>query len=168
MQWFSGLKTVEEVKAHYRKLAMQHHPDRGGDTATMQEINAQYHTALKGMDRQQSKGADNETHTYYYNEYVEQSVMDKLAELLRIKADMTIMLIGRWLWVEFDKKPSREILDQVKAIKFMWHSKRSMWYWHPPTGQKTKYSGLPMENLAAAYGYKEYRGKAQSDEMVAA
>jgi hypothetical protein len=168
MNWFSGLTTVEEVKAHYRKLAMQHHPDRGGDTATMQDINAQYHAALKGMDRQTSKGADGETHTYYYNEYVEQSVMDKLAEVLRIKADMTIMLIGRWLWVEFAKKPDRAVLDQLKGIKFMWHSKRSMWYWHPPTGQRTKYSGLPMENLAAAYGYKEYKAKAQADEMVAA
>lgn len=34
----------EEIKAAYRKLASQHHPDRGGDTKTFQEIQAAYDT----------------------------------------------------------------------------------------------------------------------------
>jgi len=29
-----------EIKQHYRRLAMEHHPDRGGDTARLQMINA--------------------------------------------------------------------------------------------------------------------------------
>jgi len=29
-----------EIKLHYRRLAMEHHPDRGGDTARLQMINA--------------------------------------------------------------------------------------------------------------------------------
>ena len=32
----------EEIKRAYRKLASQHHPDRGGDTARFQEIQAAY------------------------------------------------------------------------------------------------------------------------------
>ncbi len=32
----------EVVKAAYRALAMKHHPDKGGDTATMQTINDAY------------------------------------------------------------------------------------------------------------------------------
>lgn len=31
--------TDAEIKIAYRRLAMQHHPDRGGDTETLQEIN---------------------------------------------------------------------------------------------------------------------------------
>ncbi|OPX56741.1 DnaJ domain-containing protein [Oceanospirillum multiglobuliferum] len=31
--------TFDEIKKQYRKLAMQHHPDRGGDQAKIQEIN---------------------------------------------------------------------------------------------------------------------------------
>jgi curved DNA-binding protein len=34
----------EEIKKAYRKLAAQHHPDRGGDTAKFQEIQAAYDT----------------------------------------------------------------------------------------------------------------------------
>lgn len=34
----------DEIKRAYRKLAAQHHPDRGGDTRTFQEIQAAYDT----------------------------------------------------------------------------------------------------------------------------
>jgi curved DNA-binding protein len=34
--------TQEEIKSAYRKLASKHHPDRGGDTATFQKIQAAY------------------------------------------------------------------------------------------------------------------------------
>ncbi len=32
--------THEEVKHQYRRLAMKHHPDRGGDTDRLQDVNA--------------------------------------------------------------------------------------------------------------------------------
>lgn len=34
--------TQDDIKKAYRKLAMQHHPDRGGDEAKFQEINTAY------------------------------------------------------------------------------------------------------------------------------
>lgn len=36
--------TPDEIKKAYRKLASQHHPDRGGDTATFQTIQSAYDT----------------------------------------------------------------------------------------------------------------------------
>jgi DnaJ-class molecular chaperone len=36
--------TAEDIKKAYRKLASQHHPDKGGDTAKFQEIQAAYDT----------------------------------------------------------------------------------------------------------------------------
>lgn len=40
--FFDAIHTLDDLKAAYRKLAMQHHPDMGGDTETMQCINAEY------------------------------------------------------------------------------------------------------------------------------
>ena len=37
----------EQLKAAYKKLAVQHHPDRGGNTEVMKDINAAY-DSLKG------------------------------------------------------------------------------------------------------------------------
>lgn len=42
MIYFSGCITIEEVKKLYKKLAMENHPDRGGNIATMQAINKEY------------------------------------------------------------------------------------------------------------------------------
>jgi DnaJ-class molecular chaperone len=43
----------EDIKRAYRKLAGQHHPDRGGDTATFQNIQAAYDILGDAEKRQQ-------------------------------------------------------------------------------------------------------------------
>lgn len=52
----------EDIKKAYRKLAMKHHPDRGGDAAKLQEINEAYDTLKDPSKRQQY---DNPTHETY-------------------------------------------------------------------------------------------------------
>ncbi|WP_337177684.1 J domain-containing protein [Paludisphaera sp.] len=49
-----GLKgdaTAEDVKAAYRRLARENHPDRGGDVASMARINEAYEQAMKTVRR---------------------------------------------------------------------------------------------------------------------
>ena len=43
----------DEIKRAFRKLASQHHPDKGGDTAKFQEIQAAYDTLGDAAKRQQ-------------------------------------------------------------------------------------------------------------------
>ena len=43
----------EEIKRAYRKLASQHHPDKGGDTARFQDIQSAYETLSDPVKRQQ-------------------------------------------------------------------------------------------------------------------
>ena len=45
--------TDDEIKKAYRKLAGQHHPDKGGDTAKFQEIQQAYETLSDPQKRQQ-------------------------------------------------------------------------------------------------------------------
>jgi curved DNA-binding protein len=45
--------TEEEIKKAYRRLASQHHPDKGGDTAKFQEIQTAYETLSDPQKRQQ-------------------------------------------------------------------------------------------------------------------
>lgn len=51
-RFFNDCRTLDELKKSYRRAAMLHHPDRGGDTRTMQEINDEYGWGfVKGLDR---------------------------------------------------------------------------------------------------------------------
>ena len=56
--WFNGVRTLDELKAAYRKLAIIHHPDKGGRTEDMQEINAQYEQNIGLIRRPSRRGVD--------------------------------------------------------------------------------------------------------------
>ncbi len=63
--YFEKAKNLDELKKKYRELAFANHPDRGGDTATMQAINAEYdlmHASLlnvwAGGSQKEESGAD--------------------------------------------------------------------------------------------------------------
>lgn len=45
--------TPDEIKKAYRKLASQHHPDKGGDTATFQKIEEAYRILSDPQQKQQ-------------------------------------------------------------------------------------------------------------------
>ena len=51
MKYFSNVKTLDELKRAYRLLCMKHHPDVGGDTATMQAINAEHDELFEQLKR---------------------------------------------------------------------------------------------------------------------
>ena len=49
MKWFNNPQTLEDLKQQYKRLAMAHHPDRGGNTKDMQEINGEYDRLFKQL-----------------------------------------------------------------------------------------------------------------------
>ncbi len=151
--YFSNCKSVAEVKSLYRELAMQHHPDRGGETATMQAINAEYHDRLNGYHGTKYAGFDGKQHAYYYNQEVEQELMDKIAELLALRMDgVTVELVGVWVWIHGATKEYRK---ELSAAGCKWHSKRVMWYFRRFTHRR-QYSGAGFDSLRAMYGSKTF------------
>ncbi len=165
--YFARCATVAEVKSEYRRLAMLHHPDRGGDTATMQAVNAAYHDALKRMDGQTTNGTDNKPHTYRYDAQRESEIAAALAKILAIKMTATVALIGNWIWVTGDTKPVKE---ELKALGCCWHAKRVAWYWRP---EEQKYmhryaSHADLGDLAAVYGYKIFNTSADAEASALA
>ena len=58
----------EEIKRAYRKLAMQHHPDRGGDASKLQEINEAYDTLKNPQKKQEYDNPQRRYNTQNMNE----------------------------------------------------------------------------------------------------
>ena len=50
-RYFDHLHTLAAIKAEYKQLVKLNHPDVGGDTATMQDINGQYAEAAFAFSR---------------------------------------------------------------------------------------------------------------------
>lgn len=57
----------------------------------------------------------------------------QLLELLHAEAKELweiARVVGRWVWVNFDKKPSPECTGKLKNLGFRWNKKRQCWQ-HP-------------------------------------
>ena len=57
-QYFENVKTLDELKKQYRRLAMKYHPDMGGSTEIMQQINAEHDTLFEMLKKQHNASAD--------------------------------------------------------------------------------------------------------------
>lgn len=138
MDYFTRCRTLDEIKAEYKRLARKHHPDMGGDTRTMQEINRQYEAAFHA-----AKGAARTETTETAAEFI--AVIDALMKLHGI----TVELCGCWLWISGD---TRAVKEELKAAGCRWAPKKGMWYWRPAGQHTRKGGGASMERIRAKYG----------------
>lgn len=164
--YFANCTTVEETKKLYKELALKNHPDLGGDTATMQEINRQYDEHLKRLDGQTTTDKDGQTHTYKYNQETETAlieIIDKLLSLQMVNVD--IYLIGVWLWIDGETKPYKEAL---KELKCKWHNTRKCWYFAGSPSRYRRNSGKGIDDIAEAYGATKIRNKAKTSKRAIA
>ena len=141
-------ETLEGLKAQYRKLAMQHHPDRGGDTETMKTVNAEYDTLFEIL-KDIHKTKDGETYTARQpsSETADQ-FKNLISELMKME-DIVIEIIGCFVWVTGNTKPHRE---QLKALKFQWHSKKIAWYLKPEDYRKRSHKDYDLDEIRSMYG----------------
>ena len=143
--YFASVRTLDELKREYRRLAMLHHPDRGGDTATMQAINAAYADALDRLQRQHNASADaDHQRTEAPEEYI------RIIGLLLRLDGLDIELCGAWLWIGGE---TRRHKDALKAAGCRWASKKHLWYWHPsdmaPSRNRSEYT---IDRIRQKYG----------------
>ncbi len=82
MTYFKNITSLIELKKQYRALAKQHHPDRGGSTEAMQEINKEFEVLFKkwehdttapnratGYENDYAGATAREYTSHVYNEY---------------------------------------------------------------------------------------------------
>jgi len=164
MNYFSDCETVEEIKAKYRKLARENHPDLGGNPEAMKAINNQYEKALQDCDGQESIGTDKKPHTYKYNAEAEAEIMEIIQKLIAIVADakVEIILIGRWIWITGETKPLK---DHFKELDCKWHRDRSCWFWRSAS-DRGRGKGGDLDELASKYGCQDFSTKARSKKKA--
>ena len=144
MKWFNECGTLEEVKATYKKLAKQHHPDLGGDTATMQEINKEYAFA----SAKAIKGA-NLTEEETEHEILSSELYRKAIEQIIHLDDIKIELVGYWIWVTGGTYPVRATL---KDAGFLFAPKKTAWYFRTAEYKVSRSSGKSLDEIRGKYG----------------
>ena len=145
MKYFIGVSTLDELKAAYRRLSMKHHPDRGGDTATMQEINAEHDELFERLKKQHNASADE----FHQTTETPEEFREIIELLLRLEG-LTVELCGSWLWIGGDTRQHKETL---KAAGCRWSNNKKLWYWHhAEEGRKWRRGKATMSEIRIKYG----------------
>jgi hypothetical protein len=135
----------------------------------MKDLNAQYTEALQDANGHTFVGSDNKEHTYRYAAKVEKAVMDKIYELIHIKAtrgkNWEIELIGTWIWVSNTERKDKDLLNKNGA-GLKWHSKRMMWYFRVQTYRR-KMSNMTNDEMRQAFGSETYSQTLEGAPVVA-
>ncbi|OFX58741.1 MAG: hypothetical protein A2046_17150 [Bacteroidetes bacterium GWA2_30_7] len=152
--YFKGCNTLEDVKRRYKELAMLHHPDRGGETATMQQINAEYEYIIKNQLYSFENLTDEEQQDFIkYPEIINQ--------IIGLEG-IIIELIGDWIWISGNTYPHRKILKQ---IGFYFASKKVMWYFRPADYKSSNKSPKTIDSIRSKYGSDIIESKINSFKL---
>jgi len=150
MRWFSECTTLDQVKAMYKQLAKKHHPDLGGDTLTMQEINKEYAfasaKAIKGANL-----SEEETE----HQILSSEAYRKAIEAIIHLDGITIELVGWWIWVTGLTRPVKEVL---KKAGFFFASKKLAWYFRTEDYKVKKGGKKSLDEIRAKYGSEVLNG----------
>ena len=150
MKYFANCKTIESVKAEYKKLVKQYHPDIAGAefTATMQEINAQFEIAFdkyknihESVSGEQYTAEQNSTET-------PAEFMEIINSLINCEG-LNIELVGRWIWVNGNTYPYKDI---IKSLGFKWANTKKSWYWHTAEDSTCNRKKMSLEQIKEKYG----------------
>jgi hypothetical protein len=144
MKWFKDCQTLEEVKAQYKQLAKKYHPDLGGDTATMQEVNKEYAfasaKAIKGANLSEEQTESEILSSEAYRKAIEQIIhLD----------GVTIELVGYWIWVTGNTYPVRATL---KEAGFLFAPKKLAWYFRTAEYKVSKGGKKSLDEIRDKYG----------------
>ena len=144
--YFASCQTLEELKKEYKRLALLHHPDRGGELEIMQTINNEYDELfplLKNKHNANDKNKNNQVH-----ENIE-DYKNIINELIKYR-DITIEICGTWLYLY--GTGTKAIKEQIKELGFYWGAKKQSWYLKPEGYTKRSKKSWSMDKIRSTYG----------------
>ena len=156
-RFFNNIKTIEELKKEYRKLAMKYHPDiNKSETADqdMKQINAEYELLFAYISSNMTTEQKEQTQKQGHN--VNDGYREFIEKLIHIP-DIELEICGSWIWISGETKPVKEIIKNAGAY---WASKKLMWYWRPEQYKQVfNKKSMTMDYIRNKYGSEVIENK---------
>jgi hypothetical protein len=111
--YFENITGINEAKKVYKALAKRLHPDVGGSDEEFKILNNIYNEVI-------------EHKIYFSNSSKIDLEIEKIISQILHYENITIELIGSWIWLSGDTK---QIKEELKALNFKWASQKKMWYY---------------------------------------
>jgi hypothetical protein len=156
---FKNCTSQEERRKIYRELSKVHHPDRGGNTETMQQINAWYTYQETGFNFETREAKED----FWKSEG---QYMDIINALLNIeKPGLIIEICGAWIWVSGPGTYANRA--EIKAAGLFFASKKLAWYWRSAEHKSKNKKSISLEDIRHKYGSHIISGGYQFKKQLA-
>jgi len=139
--YFNNCTSLDEVKLRYKQLALQHHPDRGGDTRTMQAINLEYESIRKNPQFQFNQASKEAKEDFM-------QFPEIINQIIGLKG-IVIEICGNWIWLS---GLTYRYKKELKAIGFIYAGQKKLWYWRPNDYKSANRAPRTMEYIRTKYG----------------
>ena len=166
MKHFSSVTSLDELKLQYKKLAFKNHPDRGGKTEVMQEINNEYEQLLNRIineaskDQYQDSSVNGRGFWSSRSEHseVEKKVKQAIDTIINLDG-LDIEIIGVWVWVSGDTKQHK---DKLKEAAFVWNRVQCKWVF---IGKKSNGRGrMTLDQMRELHGSQKVKKTRMAEE----
>jgi hypothetical protein len=138
---FAEVTGINEAKKTYKTLAKKLHPDIGGSEKEFKLLNKIYNDFI-------------EHKIYFSNESKIDLELEKIISQILHFENITIELIGSWIWISGDTKLIKE---KLKELNFKWASKKKMWYYGEMKGKNLKPKS--MDEIKSKYNTQTFKSK---------
>ena len=158
LKYFKNCTTKEECKKMYKKLAFKHHPDRGGDTETMKDINAEFDYVMENNIFKSSKKDTSKKDTKKDYDFSSSQFKDIISALVRLDG-LEIEITGCFIWVTGNTYPQKDI---IKSLGFRYSRNKKAWYIAPEEyfAQKRSYKkSYSMNDIRNKYGSQKFESE---------
>ncbi len=150
----NGQFTLLDIKQIYRKLASVNHPDKGGNTETMQLINTAFSELSKYFETNQTLDINQESNETAQN--FDFSFLDTLKTMQGV----IIEVCGYWVWLSGNTYPHKEVISN---LGFKFSGAKKSWYWSPTINiTNYKRGSKSMKQIRKDYGSKIIKTESQS------
>lgn len=157
MKWFNNINDLNELRKAYKKLAVLHHPDKGGSTSDMQEINNEYEILSKKLINSNPDFSEARK-SYEYN--VSEAIIKLIDEIINL-AGIEIEMIGNWVWCSGNTKP---VKDKLKESGFKFSRNKTAWYWHLGEYRKFNNKRFDLDDLRNMWGSEKFKKEQEKKE----
>lgn len=147
MKFFKECTTLNDVKSLYRTLAKQFHPDKGGDLATMQQINNEYAYAIRHIASGQDLSVED-----IENEILNAEQYKEAINAIINLEGISIEICGGWIWVTGNTFQHKTIF---KTNGFFFASKKVAWYFRSIEYKVNNRKKLTLDEIRTKYGTQQ-------------
>ena len=141
--YFNNVRTLEELRKEYKRLAKIYHPDCGGDADIFKAIQSEYEKRFEELE----KTTANTSNAQQFNKDLDKAIREAIERIINL--DVDIEVCGSWVWVSGNTYPVKE---QLKAAGYTFIKKRVKWAWHEEGYKKRTGKDISFDEIRNRYG----------------